>query len=277
MNFTVLMCVYAGDALSAFSQALSSCTTGQKLKPKEVIILRNGPVSVELEKFLCSVENNSIRVIRLEENLGLARALNIGLAKVSTPWIARMDADDISLPYRFEKQIAYLTNHPHVHVLGTALQEFKQSSSDNFIWGTPRILPTEHNDLNRFARLQSPIHHPTVMIRTSTLKSIGGYPENSGRFEDYVLWERLLLKGYIFENLPDILLGYRVDSGSYTRRGGLIMFKDELHLQSAFLKDGFITPLQYVRNLIIRGFYRLIPTSVKKPLYRLRSAITNKA
>ena len=289
MNFSVLMCVYAGDTLQAFQQAFNSCTADQTVKPAEVIIMRNGQVHSDVEDFLHSVEsskndlgeepanNCKVHVIRLEKNQGLAHALNLGLAEVSTDWVARMDADHISLPHRFEKQCTFLASHPNVDVLGTALQEFTEPASGVHQWGEKRILPASGEDLLRYARLQSPVHHPTVMLRVSAVREAGGYPEDSGRFEDYLLWERMILHGARFANLPGVLLGYRVDAGAYNRRGGLNMFRSELSLQKTFLHDGFTTRGQFIRNLAIRGVYRLIPTGIKKPLYRLRTAAKNKS
>lgn len=296
MDFSVLMCVYAGDTIAQFKKAVESCTTEQTVMPTEVIIIQNGPVSHDIERYLASLENSShngssptFSIIRLPENIGLARALNKGIQETRTEWIARMDADDISLPDRFEKQVNYLTEHPQIDVLGTALQEFSESTTlstnppsdttpdkaETISWGTKRILPTESDELSQYARFQSPVHHPTVMMRTSRVVHAGSYPTDAGRFEDYLLWERMLLDGSLFANLPEVLLGYRVDAGAYNRRGGFTMFTDELELQRTFARDGFTTRFQYLRNIVIRGLYRLIPTDIKKPLYRLRTAVKN--
>ncbi|TCD54163.1 glycosyltransferase [Alloscardovia theropitheci] len=280
MNFTVLMCVYAEDSLEFFKRALESCTADQTVKPTEVLIIRNGKVSDEIEQYLDNVQSHdsTIHVIRLAHNVGLAAALNRGLKHVTTDWIARMDADDISLPNRFELQTSFLRNHPDsadITVLGTSLQEFTETSPDKLEWHEKRMLPTSHDELAKYARFQSPVHHPTVMIRTSALREVGGYPQDAGRFEDYLLWERLLLHGAFFANLSEVLLGYRVDSGAYTRRGGWAMLRDEVKLQKTFYKDGFTTLPLFIRNILVRGVYRLIPTGIKKPLYRLRTAVKN--
>lgn len=279
MDFTLLLCVYAADTLAHFQRALESATLEQTLPPSQVIILRNGPVSADIEEYLTRLDQTSpsIHIVRLETNSGLAHALNTGIQHTTTPWIARMDADDLSLPQRFERQMAYLKSHPDTDILGTALQEFTEPEPGHIIWGEKRILPTDEKDIKAYARFQSPVHHPTVMLRTSALTHAGGYPEDSGRFEDYLLWEKMLLAGAHLANLPEVLLGYRVDSGAYSRRGGWQMLHDELALQKNFHKDGFTTTAQYIRNVLIRGLYRLIPTDIKKPLYRLRTAVKNRS
>ena len=277
MDFSIVMCVYSGDKLSSFKRALESVTRKQHTTATEIIVIRNGEVGSEGEDYLNSLDSHNLRVLRLGTNVGLARALNIGIRESSTDWIARMDADDVSFPERFEQQCAFLQKHPTVDILGTAIQEFTETSDNSLEWKQKRILPSNHASLSKYARIQSPIHHPSVMMRKSALLKAGGYPEDCGRFEDYVLWERMLLAGFIFANLPDVLLGYRVDSGAYARRGGFSMFTDEIKLQKTFLADGFITHSQFVCNIITRGCYRLLPTNIKKPLYRLRTLLKNKS
>ncbi len=279
MDFTVLMCVYQGDNLEHFKRALTSCATDQTVHATEVLIVQNGPVSVNIETYLTEAQaaDSSIKVLQLAENHGLAHALNIGMKEISTEWIARMDADDICLPERFAQQVAYLEQHPQVDALGTALQEFTEPELGRIVWGERRVLPSSHTGLDQYARLQSPLHHPTVMLRKSAVLRAGGYPEDSGRFEDYLLWARMLMHGSTFANLPEVLLGYRVDSGAYNRRGGWEMFRSEFALQRTFLREGFTTHTQFFRNIAVRGVYRLIPTWIKKPLYRLRTAVKNKS
>ncbi|MFD0704704.1 glycosyltransferase [Alloscardovia venturai] len=271
------MSVYSKDRFDSIRRAITSITTDQICKPAEVIIIEDGPVAEEVEAYLSSLESSSapITIIRLPHNRGLAHALNVGVRNTSTDWIARMDADDYSLPYRFERQVTYLESHLEVDVLGSALQEFTEPQYDHIIWGEKRLLPRSSSEISAYARFQSPVHHPTVMIRKSALLSVDGYPEDSGHFEDYQLWERMLLNGAQFANISEVLLGYRVDSGAYNRRGGWHMMRDEIALQKQFYKDGFTSRSQFIRNVIIRGLYRLVPTSIKKPLYRLRTAVKN--
>lgn len=129
MNFSVLMSVYGKDNPAYFKQALESVTINQTLRPTQAVIVLDGPVSEEIKTIITQVARNAadieFTVVEKEKNGGLAAALNSGLAACKYDWVARMDADDISVPNRFEKQIAYLSQHPNVQVLGGYIREFE--------------------------------------------------------------------------------------------------------------------------------------------------------
>ena len=130
-----------------------------------------------------------------------------------------------------------------------------------------RLLPAEGAELAKYARLQSPIHHPSVVFRKSAVIAAGGYPEDAGRFEDYMLWERMMLNHAQFLNVPEPLVLYRTNKEAYERRGGFSMFVEECRLQWRFMRDGFTTPWQFLRNVAVRAAYRLTPMAIRKRAY----------
>lgn len=138
---------------------------------------------------------------------GLVDALNQGLAWSKSPFLARMDADDISLPTRFEDQLTYLDRHPEVEVVGSCVQMIDASGH---LLPDLTAYPTSPEDLRRhlFAN-QNPIAHPTVMMRSEKIKSLGGYRSPMKSAEDFDLWLRIAECGDI-ANLPSRLLQYRV-------------------------------------------------------------------
>lgn len=110
-RFSLLLPVYAGDKARYFAEAFTSAVALQTLKPDEVILVQDGPISVELDDALeDAIENAPVPVSRvlLERNLGLANALTVGLTHCTHDIVARMDADDIAMPNRFEVQIPRL-------------------------------------------------------------------------------------------------------------------------------------------------------------------------
>ena len=123
--------------------------------------------------------------------------------------------------------------------MGSAIREF---TDDERQPGQIRMLPAEGADLEKYARMQSPVHHPSVVFRKSAVLAAGGYPEDAGRFEDYLLWERMMLNHAQFLNMPEPLVLYRTNQEAYERRGGWDMFREELRLQWRFLRDGFTSP-----------------------------------
>ncbi|KFI67202.1 Glycosyl transferase family 2 protein [Bifidobacterium magnum] len=283
--FSLLMSVYEGNTFHEFERAVQSGTIEQTLPPSQIVIVRDGPVGPKIQEFLDTLASTidvwfsiaepdtpvpEVTIVPLEENAGLAHALNKGLGYCNYDIVARADADDISLPERFATMMPYFVGVPEgdprpVTVLGCAIQEFADEEEEP---GQIRLLPAGGEELDTYARLQSPVHHPAVIYRKSAVLEVGGYPEDAGRFEDYLLWERLMMHNARFMNLPQPLVLYRADEQAYERRGGSQMSRDEVQLQRQFRKDGFITPMQYFRNVTMRSVYRLVPTKLRAKVYR---------
>ncbi len=138
------------------------------------------------------------------EGRGLAAALNLALEKTNADLIARMDADDISLPERFAIQRDWMTAHPECVALGTAVQTIDADDNPLRI----RKYPSNPADIRDRLLMRNCVCHPSAMIRRSALRQISGYRENFLTSQDYDLWLRLLSVGDI-ANLPDVLLQYR--------------------------------------------------------------------
>lgn len=284
--FSLLMSVYHNDSLQNLSRAIESNTANQTLSPNQVVIVRDGPVADEIQQYLDNLQTTlqnvyqssgakapEVVIVPLPNNHGLAHALNVGLEYCSYELIARADSDDISLPRRFETMIPLFDSsttrkddEDTVDVAGSAIQEFH---GDEQHLGIIRRVPTGGTELRRYATLQCPLNHPSVVFRKSAILHVGGYPEDAGRFEDYLLWEQLLLHQYRIRNLTIPLVLYRVDQGAYERRGGWDMFMAEIHLQRRFLHDRFITPIQFLRNIIIRAIYRMVPSHIRTACYQI--------
>ncbi|MFT4246166.1 MAG: glycosyltransferase [Micrococcaceae bacterium] len=264
-KFSVLLPVYKNDLPEFFARAYQSITEDQTLKPDEIVIVQDGPVGAELTKmieaFATAAKVPFIHHI-LEENSGLATALDVGLARCSYEIVARMDADDISLPERFEKQLKIILDG--ADIVGSSLLEFN-GSEDHIV--AERIVKDDPKEIIKQARFSCPFNHPTVMYRKSKVVAAGGY-RKLNLLEDYWLWARLIEAGAKVANVVEPLLLYRVSAGAYKRRGGAEVFISEIKLQNNFLSEGFVSPIQWVRNIAIRGGYRFIPENVRKQLYR---------
>ena len=285
--FSLLMAVYAGDTPSFVARALKSDTIEQTLMPNQVVIVCDGPLSRELSQLIDGYPTGlktqlvhanradqmpEFTIVRLQANKGLAHALNIGLKSCKHELVARADSDDISRPSRFSVLIPLLASSG-LDALGSAIQEF---SKDEHAPGRIRYLPEGGSELRTYATLHSPLHHPSVAFRKTSVRRVGGYPENAGRFEDYRLWETMLVAGEHIGNIKEPLVLYRSDTAMYHRRGGMRMFRDELRLQNDFLQDDFISPIQYVRNILIRACYRLLPDQVRGCLYAIMTTLLNR-
>jgi len=155
-----------------------------------------------------------IRLIDNTENLGLTKNLNRALAISKGEYIARMDADDISDPNRFERQIDYFNKHKDIDILGTF-------SNDIDEYGEiirPRKGPITHNEIVKMLPKVSPIAHPTVMFRKASLEKIGFYNPKYRTSQDLEMWFRAAGAGLKFHNIPEFLFKYRMDSDYVARK-----------------------------------------------------------
>ena len=145
-----------------------------------------------------------LRVFRCGHQ-GLPRTLNFGISLARAKYIARMDADDIALPARFERQLEFLEAHPQVAVLGTQLQQIREDGTPMAISSHPLCHAEIAANMLKFCCL----HHPTVMMRSAAVRALGGYREAFRAAEDHDLWLRAA-EQYELANLPDVLLYYRL-------------------------------------------------------------------
>jgi glycosyltransferase involved in cell wall biosynthesis len=152
--------------------------------------------------------DNRIRIFNNTNNIGLAGSINFMLTEAKGKYIARMDADDIALPQRLEKQVQCLESNPKIDVLGTAMQSFGYS---NFL----HQFPTSHEECKAQLLFNVCFGHPTVMMRSEIfLKSENYYQAKLRQYsEEYELWCRLV-DHYRFSNLEECLLKYRTFSPS---------------------------------------------------------------
>lgn len=265
-QFSLLMSVYVGDRPEFLRRAFESSTSEQHRPPAEVVLVQDGPVSHDLERCIADLVGDSpvpVRLVRLAANVGLGEALAAGLAACSHEVVARMDADDVSLPERFALQLPDI--EAGADLVGTALLEIGEGEHD--VVGR-RVPPTSSEVIATVARLHDPFNHPTVVFRRSAVAAAGGY-QRLPLMEDYWLFARMIAAGIRTANRPEALVMYRVGAGAYQRRGGLPLLRAELLLQWRFLRSGFTSGPQFVRNVVVRGLYRLVPGAVRRPFYRL--------
>jgi hypothetical protein len=263
--FSLLISVYDGDRPDYLWRSFRSAVDDQTLPPDQVIIVRDGPVRPELAACLDEFVATSrvpVTLVPLEENGGLGPALDQGLAASRYDIVARMDADDVAMPHRFEVQLPLMEG---ADIVGAGLLEFV-TDTDHIVGR--RTPPTDPGQIARYARLHDPFNHPTVIYRRQAVMAAGGYGDLP-LMEDYALFTRMLLGGARAINVAEPLVFYRVGATAFKRRGGTGLLRSELRMQREFLRSGFITPAGYVRNVVIRGSYRLVPWWLRRAAYRL--------
>jgi GT2 family glycosyltransferase len=155
----------------------------------------------------------NVMVIRQKPS-GVAAALNRGLAASTSTYVARMDADDISLPGRLRAQIMWMNAHPHIAAVGTQVTMIDARGDT----GQESAYPTKPHELRHalYTRGRCAVSHPSVMLRRKAVLEVGGYRESFLHAEDYDLWLRLSESGAV-ANLTRCFLHYRIHAGQVSQ------------------------------------------------------------
>ncbi len=267
MKYSVLMSVYKKDNPEFLKVALESIYEKQTRKPDEIVIVFDGALNDELYKVLDDFKKDKEDVVCYypqEINRGLGEALAIGAEKCTGDYIFRMDSDDISLPDRFEKQSAYIENHPEIDVLGGCIAEFKISPENEEL--RFRVCPKTHTEIMSMGKKRSPMNHVSVCIKTSALIESGNY-EGVLLLEDYYLWMKMVSQGYRLENMEDVLVYARADDGFEQRRKAAVRIKGWQKLQKLMLQADIICKREALMNMIYITGFTYCPAGVKKVVY----------
>lgn len=261
-NFSVLMSVYRKDKPEDVKKAIASITEQQSLKPTEVILMVDGPIPDSLKKVIegFAQTNPIIKPQWQKVNMGLGKVLEIGLLLCTYELVARMDADDIAVCDRFEKQIDFMVKHPDIAVVGGQISEFINSPNNIIAY---RHVPLTPEKCRKYYQDRDPLNHMTVMFRKSAVLASGNY-QQWHLDEDTYLWGRMLEKGYEVANLPDVLVKVRVGKEMYERRGGWKYFKSDSGILKWKLHHGLTTSTRYVYNYVVRFVVQvLMPNKIR--------------
>ena len=235
-KFSVSMCVYGGDNPEWFAVAANSILN-QTRKPDEVVLVVDGPVPKALDAVIQQYEKNPVfKVVRLEVNRGHGEARRTGINNCTYELVALMDADDISVPDRFEKQLAMFEADPELTIVGSNITEFV-GTPDNIVG--IRAVELADAEIKLDMKKRCPMNQTTVIFRKSDVEKVGGYVDWFCN-EDYYLWVRLLLDNAKFANVSDNLVNVRVGKELYQRRGGKKYFFSEAKLQKYMLDNKVI-------------------------------------
>lgn len=241
---SVIMSVY--NASRYLREAIDSILA-QTMGDFEFIIVNDGSTDDSLV-ILKEYETKDRRIKSISrENRGLTVSLNEALQHATAPLIARMDADDIALPHRFERQVQFLANHPEVVLLSSSIELV-----DPYGIHIGNVdYPTTHAEID--ARLLKGdggvICHPACSFRAEAARQVGAYREQYNNSEDLDLFLRLAEIGQV-ANLPEILLKYRRDVGSvsHTKRDNQMRLKS-LILGEAYDRRGLARPAEWKFDL----------------------------
>lgn len=209
VKISVIMPVHNGEK---YLKLAMESILNQTFRDFEFIIVNDGSTD-NTETIIRSYKDDRIILLNNKEKIGVSKSLNTAIRISKGDYIARMDADDISLPNRFIKQLEYLESHREIGIVGSDayLIDSEGKRTDSY------IRPKEPILIKWTALFSNPMIHPTIMSRANILKETK-YDEDFKNGQDYELWSRLIFsKNIKFANLKEPLLEYRIHTESVTR------------------------------------------------------------
>ncbi len=261
---SVLMSIYVKEKPEYLREAMDS-VLAQTYPIDEILIIQDGPLTEELYSLLAYYQgkNTNIRTFAFEKNQQLGRALAKGVELCSNELVARMDTDDIAMPDRIEKQVAYMEAHPEVSVLGGSIREFNDEGTTDRV----KYMPKTQEEIVEYAKLRNPLNHMTVMFRRSAILEIGNY-QHFPFLEDYSLWSRMLTKGYQIRNMEDVLVRARTSMALVRRRSGWDYFKTFSTLRKLQHELGLTNTFEYMKAMAGTFVMIMQPGFVKEFAYK---------
>ncbi len=265
-KYSVLMSLYKKENSEYLSTAIKSMLN-QTVKPDEIVIVKDGPLTPELEGVLKEyIEKypELFNIIESKENIGLGRALNLGLEHCRNELVARMDTDDISKPERCEKQLDKFDSDSELSLLGSSVDEFC-STPEEII--SRRVVPTKNNEIYEFAKRRSAFNHPTVMYKKSAVMSVGGYSDLR-RNQDVDLFGRMLFSGCKAENIEESLLYFRSNDDLAKRRKSWGNTKSYISTIKNLWHIGYSSFADYLVVAIAQTGMYLMPVKLQHFVYK---------
>ena len=263
MKFSALGSVYAKENPIFLNKALESLFK-QTLPANEVVLVHDGILTEGLYDSLGKWKDKLPLKEVVIDHSGLAAALNAGLKACSYDLVARFDSDDINRTNRFQVQVGHLEANPDVCVLSSNVGEFYQEPGDG---GGVRKVPKNHSSILRYAKVRSPINHPAVVFRKSSMEAVKEYPLNFFHIEDYALWLKLLAEKNKFENIDRVLVDVRVGNNMIARRRGFSYLKAEFKIYRLKRKLGFNSKTEGMFVFLARCLPRLLPRQFLRIIY----------
>lgn len=236
-KYSVLMSVYKKDEPEFLRESIESMLR-QTVPCEQFVLVKDGPLNESLDNVIAAYSEKSpelFTVVSLEQNIGLGRALDKGLEHCRNDLVARMDADDVSLPERCERLLRLFEENEKLGLAGTNIDEFYDEPSHVV---SSRVVPSDYESICRFMKRRSPFNHPTVMFRRSEVLRCGGYGKMR-RKQDLDLFARMINMDCYALNINESLLLFRSNEDNYKRRKSWTYCKSYIDVQYANYKRGY--------------------------------------
>ena len=266
LKYTVLMSVYYKEKPEYLSLSIESMLN-QTVKPDEFIIVKDGPLTTELDEVInnfVTAYPKMFNIIVNETNLGLGPALAKGIENSKNELIARMDSDDYVVSTRCEKQLEKFREDLKLGMVGSYEAEFVDTV-DNVI--SIHRVPSENDEIERFMHRRCSVLHPTVMYKKSAVLKSGNY-QSVLLYEDYDLFARMVLEYHIKSyNIPEPLYYIRTSEDFFKRRGGIKYAKTVLKFKWGQYRKGYMSSMDFCISGLGQAFVCVLPNSLRKSFY----------
>lgn len=269
-NIATILPIYINDNSNYLTLSIDSLLN-QSYKNMHVYIGIDGPIGEDLKECINQYDKDErITIVWFKENRGLACVLNdlLDLAiKDGYEYIARMDADDISLPDRLEKQIVYLKNNPDIDVVGGAIEEINEKGESR---NKVIVYPSGPDACWSFFSKRNPHAHPAVLFRKRFFEKAGcKYRPEYRQNQDTMLWYDGMKNGTLHANIPDVVLKFRMTDALFKKRRNGWEFAKKQFKDRIMINRG----LSYGIGADIYGFAMfcllISPAWIKKIAYRV--------
>lgn len=264
-KISVVMACYQGDRLNALAEAVDSVLE-QTIPFYEFIIVVDGPICDEITTYLeqLNIKIDNVEIIYLVENKGAAVARNIGMKKSCGDYIAIMDSDDILYPERLEKQLNALQDK-NVDGVWAWQEEFYDETN---IFSGIKKCPEQHEDIISKLKFRCLLSDPLTFIKRECFETTGGYGDFKNINIDYKFFLKMMLHGYKFYCVQEVLIRVRVSKEQRVRRGGFALLKQDYKLRYWMFKHGIISLLEFLKFSVIFTIFRLQPNFMRDFLYK---------
>lgn len=218
-TISVLVPIYYKEKISTIEKCLNSLIA-QTVIPDEIVCALDNPSTDEIEKAIDDFSHSAgVKVVKCycKRGRGLGAVLKVGVKHCSCDYIARMDADDIAVPERLEKERDYLDTHKNIDIVGSNIAEFENSIDDIIAY---RNVPSDDMGCKEMLKRRDPINHMTAMFRRESVLKAGNYSSKMKSCEDTHLWTSFYATGLCFANIQENLVFVHAGREMYERRGG---------------------------------------------------------
>ena len=265
-EFSVLMSLYFKEKPEYLKAAINSLLN-QTVRPKEIVIVKDGPLTDELEAVLSEYTEkyaDFFVLVPLEKNVGLGLALAEGLLHCNCELVARMDTDDIARKDRFEIQLAEFDRDPELDICGSHMYEF-ESTPEEVV--AKRTVPLSDAEIKKYQRRRDGFNHVTVMFKKSSVLAAGNY-KSCLLMEDTLLWVNLFKYRAKAMNIDDYLVYARIGKDMYERRGGYEYFKKYKRARRIIYETGYISLYDYYYTIIVQFIVALMPNKLRGIVFK---------